>query len=204
MPNPYGELQLIENTAIVIFRDLGYEYRNCYHKDPAAEGRATLHDTILTPRLRNTIERLNPGLPEESVNAIIDEYTRDRSSLSRENANYEIYKMLRDGVKVKVPGKKGGDETQRAYVIDWNDPYKNDFFLASQFSVLGEMYERRPDLVVFVNGIPLVVIELKSITRRLEAAYRENLRAYKEDIRNFSGRMRQSFSPTVTKAGSAR
>jgi type I restriction enzyme, R subunit len=182
MPNPYGELQLIENTAIEIFRHLGYEYRNCYHKDPAADGRATLHDTILTPRLRNAIERLNPGLSEESVNEIIDKFSRDRSSLSWENANFEIYKMLWDGVKVKVPGKKGGDETQRAYVIDWNDPYNNDFFLASQFSVLGEMYERRPDLVVFVNGIPLVVIELKSITRRLEAAYRENLRAYKEDI----------------------
>ena len=76
----------------------------------------------------------------------------------------------------------GDEETVTVRVIDWDNPDRNDFFLASQFWVSGDIYKRRADLVGFVNGLPLVFIELKASHRRLEHAFRDNLSDYKTAI----------------------
>ncbi|MBI4318431.1 MAG: type I restriction endonuclease subunit R, partial [Chloroflexi bacterium] len=97
-------------------------------------------------------------------------------------ANREVYRLLKDGVKVTVSDEEGGQQTERVAVVDWSDPENNDFFLASQFWVSGEMYKRRTDLIGFVNGLPLILIEFKAVHRRLDNAYKDNLRDYKSTI----------------------
>jgi type I restriction enzyme R subunit len=181
----YSEDTLVEQPAIALFSELGYETLNCFHEtfgEHGTLGRETSGDVILTARLRIALERLNPGLPPIAINLAIEELTRDRGVMSLANANREIYQLLKNGVKVAFPISEDEESFETVRVIDWNNPSNNDFFLASQFWVSGEMYKRRADLVGFVNGLPLVFIELKAVHRRLETAYSNNLRDYKDTI----------------------
>ena len=98
------------------------------------------------------------------------------------HANREIYKLLKDGVEVAYRDQKGVETSLKVKVIDWDTPANNDFFLASQFWISGDMYKRRADLIGFVNGIPLVFIELKASHKNLKNAYDGNLRDYKDTI----------------------
>ena len=103
--------------------------------------------------------------------------------MSLEAANREVYLLLKEGIKVSVPDReRGGQKTERLRVIDWEQPANNDFLLVSQFSVTGALYTCRPDLVGFVNGLPLVVIELKKPGVPARAAFDENLTHYKQQI----------------------
>jgi type I restriction enzyme R subunit len=181
----FNELNLVEQLCIEIFQSLGYEYQNCYHETfgkSGTLGRETPSDVVLTSRLRQSLIALNPLVSSEAINLAIEELTRDRSVLNPANANREIYKMLRDGVKVPIKKEDGSEEIETIKVIDFNNPDKNDFFLASQFWVTGEMYKRRSDLVGFVNGLPLIFIELKAVHKKLENAYKDNLNDYKDTI----------------------
>jgi type I restriction enzyme, R subunit len=91
--------------------------------------------------------------------------------------------LLKDGVIVSIPDRKhGGQMTERVRIIDWQDPLANDFLLANQFSVTGTLYTCRPDLVGFVNGLPMIVIELKKPGVPVQVAFDENLTWYKEVI----------------------
>ncbi|MFQ5796234.1 MAG: type I restriction endonuclease subunit R [Candidatus Bipolaricaulia bacterium] len=183
----YSEDALIEQPAIALFAELGWETANCFHEFEQAGGsplgRETKTEVVLVPHLRPALERLNPDLPAEALDQAIEELTRDRSAMSLAQANRKVYHLIKDGVKVKIPDADGEGETiETVRVIDWNEPGNNDFFLASQFWVTGEMYTRRADLVGFVNGLPLVLIELKATHRRLETAYTGNLTDYKQAI----------------------
>ncbi len=102
--------------------------------------------------------------------------------MSLVNANREVYGLLKDGVRVTVASEDEGGAVETVRVIDWDDPGNNDFFLASQFWVSGEMYRRRTDLVGFVNGLPLVFFELKKPGANVIHAYEDNLRDYKSTI----------------------
>jgi type I restriction enzyme, R subunit len=108
--------------------------------------------------------------------------TRDRSVLSPANANRVIYQLLKHGVSIRISAGEDEQLIETVRVIDWNNPGNNDFFLASQFWISGEMYRKRADLVGFVNGLPLIFIELKAAHKRLENAYYDNLRDYKDTI----------------------
>src|SRR5258706_6658495 len=100
--------------------------------------------------------------------------------MSLEAANGEVYLLLKEGIKVSVPDReRGGQKTERLRVIDWENPANNDFLLVSQLSVTGALYTCRPDLVGFVNGLPLVVIELKRPGVPARAAFDENITSYK-------------------------
>jgi len=98
------------------------------------------------------------------------------------SANREVYELLKNGILVSYLNKKNEQVIERVKIIDWNNIDNNDFFLASQFWISGEMYTRRADLIGFVNGIPLLFIELKASHRNLKQAYDENLRDYKSTI----------------------
>jgi len=125
-------------------------------------GRETKGETVLVSRLRTALEKLNPALPPEALMVAVDELARDRSAMSLVAANREVYALLKDGVKVAVPDREqGGQKIARVRVIDWENSAANDFLLVSQFSVTGALYTRRPDLVGFINGLPMVVVEFK-------------------------------------------
>ena len=186
----YTEDDLVKQPALALLRELGWETVDAYGEfgraggdGRSALGRETESEVVLVARLRPALERLNPDAGEVAVEQAIEELTRDRSRMSPAAANREIYGLLKDGVRVIVPSlDEDGDTVERVQVIDWNDPANNDFLLCSEFWVAGEMYRRRADLVGFVNGLPLVFGELKGVHRRLEDAYNDNLRDYKESI----------------------
>jgi type I restriction enzyme, R subunit len=189
MTRDYSENALIEQPAIALFRDLGWTSANCFYEtfgELGTLGRETSSDVVLIKRLRAALAKLNPDLHEDAASQAIEELTRNRSTMSLVQGNSEIYRLLKNGVKVTVRGGEHGQEdtVETIRVIDWNEPSNNDFFLASQFWVTGEMYKRRADLVGFVNGLPLVFIELKASHRRLEHAFERNLRDYKNAIPN--------------------
>jgi type I restriction enzyme R subunit len=139
-------------------------------------------EVVLASRLKAVLERLNSELPAEAIAKAIEELNRNRSAMSLVAANREIYQLLKDGVKVNISGSGGEQIPEVVKLIDWNRPENNNFLLCSQLWVTGEMYTRRTDLVGFVNGIPLVFIELKASHKRLENAYNDNLRDYKTTI----------------------
>ncbi len=183
--NQYTETNLIEQSAIELFKSLGYSHLDCYNEtfgEISTLGRETSTDVVLKPRLKQALINLNPFLPIEAIEQAIEELTRDKSILHPVTANKEIYKLIRDGVKVKVRQADGTEADETVRVIDFNEPDNNDFFLASQFWVTGEMYKRRADLVGFVNGLPLIFIELKAVHKKLENAYKDNLTDYKDTI----------------------
>ncbi|MDX9859229.1 MAG: type I restriction endonuclease subunit R [candidate division Zixibacteria bacterium] len=186
MPHTYTEDQLVEQPAIGLLAELGWKTVSALDETLGATGtlqRETKGDVVLISRLRAVLERLNPVLPSEAITAAMDELTRDRSAMSLEAANREIYLLLKDGIKVSVPDReRGGQKTERLRVVDWEHPANNDFLLVSQFSVTGALYTCRPDLVGFVNGLPLVVIELKKPGVSARTAFDENLTHYKQQI----------------------
>lgn len=181
----YSEDALIEQPAIELFKQLGYETINCFHETYGAMGtlgRETPSEVVLTRYLKDSIEKLNPGMDAEVVNLAIEEIIKDRSSLNPVYANREVYNLLKDGVKVIHKNEEDEEVDEVVRIIDWNNPQNNHFLLVSQLWISGDIYKRRADLVAFVNGIPLVFIELKSTARRLEDAYNNNLRDYKKTI----------------------
>ena len=185
-PSGYSENSLVEQPAIALLAELGWDTINAYYEfDNGAStlGRETRAEVILTARLRPALQRLNPAAPSAAINQAIEELSRDRSRMSMVAANREIYHLLKNGVRVPVPDPEGDGETVEVVrVIDWDNSANNDFLLCSQFWVTGEMHTRRADLVGCVNGLPLVLVELKAAHRRLETAFTGNLRDYKDTI----------------------
>ncbi len=186
MQNPYSEDQLVEQPAIALLAEMGWETLDCYDEFEGGSsplGRANRGEVVLTARLRPTLERLNPDVSTEAIDAAIDELTRSRAVMTPAEANCEVYTLLKDGVKVTITDPDDEGETVLDLkVIDWENPENNDFFLASQFWITGEMYTRRPDAIGFINGLPLVLMEFKRIDENLHAAYHDNLRDYLDTI----------------------
>ncbi len=187
MQNPYSENQLVEQPAIALLKEIGWQTQDCSNEfeydSQTRTGRETKSEVVLTDRLREALERFNPNIPSDALNAAIEELTQSRAVMNRVEANREIYNLLKDGVKVTVTDPITQEDTVSIIkVIDWENPENNDFFVASQFWITGEMYTRRPDLIGFVNGIPLVLMEFKRIDENLFSAYNDNLRDYKDTI----------------------
>ena len=184
--NPDSEDAAIEQPTIALFADLGWETLNCYHENfgpLSLLGRETMADVVLPHRLHAAIEKLNPGVSPNAIDIAVQELTKDRRVMSPARGNQAVYKLLKDGIKVSY--KKGDDEEEAVEIIkliDWTEPGNNDFLLASQFWISGDYGKKRADLVGFVNGIPLVFIELKASHKKLELAYEKNLSDYKDTI----------------------
>jgi len=183
----YSEDALVEQPAIALFAAMGWETVNGFREFDQAGGsplgREAKSEVVLGGRLRPVLERLNPDLSADAFDQAIGELIRDRGAMAPAQANCEVYLLLKNGVQVKIPAPDGEGETvESVKLIDWKTPANNDFLLVSQFWVTGEMYTRRADLVGFVNGIPLVFIELKAAHTRLETAYTGNLSDYKNAI----------------------
>jgi len=182
----YTEDELIEQPAIELLKKLGWEHINALHETLGPSGtlgRDNQSEIILESRFRDAFNRLNPELPSEAYALAFEELTRDRSRLSMPAANREIYHLLRNGVKVHFPDPEGdGEKVETVRLIDWENNANNDFLLVSQFWVVGDMYKRRADLVGFVNGIPLLFVELKAAHKNIQTSFTGNLTDYKDTI----------------------
>ncbi|HBL00070.1 MAG TPA: DEAD/DEAH box helicase, partial [Microcoleaceae bacterium UBA10368] len=183
-PHPDSETAL-ELETIALFEKLGYTTANCYNEWNSGTsnlGRETRNEVVLISQLQPALEKLNPHLPKPAINLAIEQLTRDRNALTLANANREIYHLLKDRVTVTYRNNDGENITENVTIIDWKNPTNNDFFLASQFSIVGDLYTRRPDLIGFINGIPLIFIELKASRERVEFAYQNNFCDYRKEI----------------------
>ncbi len=185
-PNPYTEHPLVEQPAIAIFASLGWQILSATGEILGIEnspGRETKGDVVLAGRLRAALAKFNPSLPPEAIQCAVDELSRDRSAMSLEAANREIYRLLKDGVSVSIPDREhGGHTSERVRAVNWDEPGQNDFLLVSQLSIVGNLYLCRPDLIGFVNGLPWLVIEVKKPGVPVSAAFEKNLTHYKQQI----------------------
>jgi len=181
----FTEDQLVEQPAVELFSALGWDTVNAFDETMGAAGtlgRSSRGEVVLLRYLRPALERLNPGLPAEAIQIAIDVLTRDRSAMSTVAANREVYSLIRDGVRVKVRQEDGSEQPEVVRVIDWGHPEQNSFLLVQQLWIKSDLYTRRTDLIGFVNGLPLVFLELKASHKRLLDAYHKNLRDYRDAI----------------------
>lgn len=180
----FSEDEAVEGPAVDLFQSLGWSHANLYQEfsGASAEGRRSMRDAVLPKRLWAALQKLNPSLPPEALNEAAAEITRDRSAMLPTDANAEIYRLLKDGVPVHVQGPDGERKTEIARVIDWRDARANDFLIAQQVWFQGELYKRRADLVGFVNGLPLLLIELKGPGVNVKDAFDGNIRDYRAVI----------------------
>ena len=186
-PGRYSEDELVEQPAIALFEQLGWDHIDAYHETLGPEGtlgRDNRSEVFLTQRLTDAVERLNPGMHRAAVEAAVNEVAKPRTAMQYARANAEIHALLRGRVEVSVLQSDGTALPERLAVIDWENPENNDFLLVSQLWVHSDLYKRRADLVGFVNGIPLVFIELKASHRNLRHAYDDNLSDYRDAIPN--------------------
>lgn len=184
--NPFSEDNLVEQTVIKLIKEVWADeacHINAYSDENDLKlGREHQGEVVLKKHLIPALQKLNPGLSLDVLAQAVDEITRNRSNLRLVNANREIYKLLRDGANVNIVKKGGKSEPVLVRFFDFDTPSNNHFLCVSQLWIVGEMYPRRPDMVLFVNGIPLVLLELKASHKSLVDAYRDNIRDYKDTI----------------------
>lgn len=179
----------IESIVMKLFSSLGYDVLNAEREGKGTftgslTGRQQMDEVVLTSRLYPALERLNPNLPRSVLEAAVEILVADRSLSTLANANAQVYALLKNGVKVSFKDDDQNDLTETVSLIDWNQPENNDWLAVQQFWVLGldGLYKKRPDVVLFVNGIPLVFIELKTFHRNVGRAYKDNYWDYKDTI----------------------
>jgi type I restriction enzyme R subunit len=181
----FTEDQLVEAPAVELFAELGWETVDAYHEVPGITGtlgRTSQREVVLVRYLRAALERLNPELPAEAIGHAVEELARDRSAMSVVQANREVYRLIRDGVRVNVRQEDGSERPEVVRVVDWDHPDNNHFLLVRQLWIKSDLYTRRADMIGFVNGLPLVFVELKASHKRLRDAYDHNLRDYRDTI----------------------
>lgn len=184
----YLNEQHIEDADIQFFEMiLGYEHINAWEKKLI--GRDSLQDVVLKDRLRKKLIELNLAVPMQQIEFAIGELTKSRASLTPVMANKEVYELIRSGVPVKYKSENGKEENDYVKVLDFDKPDNNDFVVVSQLSILYQNFSieysqptRRPDLLLYVNGLPLVMIELKNATEKVKVGYDKNLKDYQRDI----------------------
>ncbi len=175
-----------EKPALELLTNLGWEVFDAFAETdgalPELTGRERLDEVVLIKYLRPALEKLNPTAPREAIDATITELQRDRSTMTPVMANQEIYKLIKDGYKTSFLNDRGESEDVTVYIVDLMNPTNNTFTAISQFWILGRLHKRRPDIIGFVNGLPLVHIELKAPGEKASDAYRDNLRDYRDTI----------------------
>jgi type I restriction enzyme, R subunit len=188
MASGYTEDHQVEQPAIELFSDLGWETVNAYQEELATSesdgtlGRETRDEVVLKSFLSEKLKAFNPDVPAEQIEEVIKLLSRDRSSMHPVRANKEIFDAIRDGVDVEFRGRDGKMRQETIRVIDWKQPENNHFVLVSQLWVSGDYGNKRPDLVGFINGLPVLLFELKKPARPVEEAFRSNINDYKDTI----------------------
>ena len=168
-PRRYTEAELVENPALDLLAELGWTVIDAYAETlgPAGTlGRDSIHEAILTHRLRHALHLLNPSAPEDIVEEALLSVTKDRSMMDRTRASKEIHTLLRDGYRAEWRNDNGDPTYATVRYIDFTDPGNNDYLAASQVWIAGDLHRRRADTILFVNGIPLVWLSSRNPTVR--------------------------------------
>jgi len=188
MSKDYSEDQLIEQPCMDIFHGLTWETANVYEGETFGEhgtlGRDSEADVILKTRFLQAIKKLNPNLPQQAYDLAYESINSNDTTKTLADINHEKYNFLKDGIPVNYKDAKGEIvRNKKIKVFDFDNADNNNYIAVQQLWMEGKSKRRkRPDVVGFVNGIPLVFIELKGINVKLRAAYEKNLSDYKNTI----------------------
>lgn len=174
----------IEQMAIELLQAKRWEY--LYGPDIAPDGetpmRAAFDEVVLLEKLERAVARLNPSVKEDVREEAIKTVLRIASPDTLAN-NEEFHKLLTEGVPVSTY-QDGMERGERVWLVDFEDPWNNEFTVVNQFTIIENGHNRRPDVLLFVNGLPLVIIELKNAADEnatIESAYRQ-IETYKQQI----------------------
>ena len=144
--------------------------------------RPTKQEVVFSEILKAKAVSLNREIPENVVGDALSQLTKPRYAMSPVLANREVYNLIRNGIPVEYEGDNGKREHESVKVIDFNNAQNNDYLAVTQLWIKGERYPRRPDIIIYINGLPLVFIELKNSNVKVRNAYDDNLTSYKKDI----------------------
>jgi type I restriction enzyme R subunit len=185
----YSEDNLIEQTAIdLFFHQLGWDTLLAYNKEGFGEastlGRLSKKEVLLKRIFLDRLKSFNPNLPEQAYNQAYEKLTEESITKSLAEINFEKHQLLRNGIPVDFINEKGEQVKNKTLkVFDFDYAANNNFLAVRQLWLKGKSNrERRPDIIGFVNGIPLLFIELKAAHRKLENAYNDNFTDYKDVI----------------------
>ena len=174
----------IEEFAIGLFEQLGYRY--LYGPDIAPDGtnpkRVSFEEIVMVESLRHAVYRINHTLPQEVCDEAINQVLRIASPDLLSN-NETFHRMLTEGVSVSVH-KEGAERGELVWLVDFDNSLNNDFTVVNQYTIVENSHNKRPDILLFVNGLPLVVIELKNTVDEnatVQSAFRQ-METYKETI----------------------
>ncbi len=189
MSYEYSEDNLIEQTAIdLFFNQLGWDTLLAYNKESFGEGsslgRLNKKEVVLKKTFFEKIKEFNPDLPQKAYEEAYNKIIEESITKSLDEINYEKHQLLRNGIPVDFINEKGEQVKNKTLkVFDFDNADNNNFLAVRQLWLQGKSNrERRPDIIGFVNGIPLLFIELKAAHRKLENAYSDNFTDYKAVI----------------------
>ena len=176
---------MVEEACLGYFRDLGY--RTLYGPEiglgGTAQERSSWDEVVLRGRLRDAVARINPDLPAASVNTVVATVLRAESQNAM-SENLRVHQLVTQGVPVEYRAKDGSVRHALAWLVDFTEPGANDWLAVNQFTVVQAGKNRRPDVVVFVNGLPLALIELKNPSDEnatIKGAFNQ-VQTYRKDI----------------------
>ncbi len=187
MSYDYSENILVQKSAGDLLRDeLGWDVQFAYNTEVLGKngtfGRTSYHEILLTRYFQKALRRLNPWMTDSQLSEAQKTLESRLSTASLLQVNEEKYFLLRDGIPVTVKKPNGQPETKRAAVIDFQNPENNEFLAIKELKIQGDLYRRRTDIVGFVNGIPLLFVELKKNTVDVQNAYEDNYTDYLDTI----------------------
>lgn len=187
MSYDYSENILVQKSAGDLLRDeLGWDVQFAYNTEVLGKngtfGRTSYHEILLTRYFQKALRRLNPWMTDSQLSEAQKTLESHLSTASLLQVNEEKYFLLRDGIPVTVKKPNGQPETKRAAVIDFQNPENNEFLAIKELKIQGDLYRRRTDIVGFVNGIPLLFVELKKNTVDVQNAYEDNYTDYLDTI----------------------
>jgi type I restriction enzyme R subunit len=186
MSYEYSEDNLVEAAAQDVLEELGWQVETAWTKETFGEdgllGREDKSEVILKRYLLQALKKLNPNLPNVAYQHAIDQINQKAADKKLVQINKEKYTILTKGVDISFTNDKGELVKKKLKVFDFDNPTDNHFLAVRQLEVVGDLYPRRPDIVGFVNGVPLVFFELKAHHTDLRNAYTDNLRDYKDTI----------------------
>jgi type I restriction enzyme R subunit len=183
----YTEDTLVQQiTADYLQQQLGWESVYAYNNEDFGPdsllGRASYREVVLTRTLKEKLVELNPDLPDEAYDDAVRQITATVASQTLVATNREKHDLIRNGVQVTFRNNKDERVRERLRVFDYATPANNHFLCVRELWVQGDLYRRRADIVGFVNGLPLLFIELKNIHRNLKIAFEQNFSDYRDTI----------------------
>lgn len=187
MTYDYSENILVQESAGNLLRyELGWDVKFAYNTEILGKngsfGRESYKDILLTRYFYEALRKFNPWINENQIIEAQEVLGKRLSTSSLIQINEEKYFLIRDGIPVTVKKPNGQTETKKAAVIDFQNPDKNYFLAIKELKIHGDLYRRRTDIVGFVNGIPLLFIELKRNTVDVQNAYEDNYNDYLDTI----------------------